>query len=111
MSAYMSRSNGPSAGFALTPVTDRNIQRLGVFTGERHDLADHLRRERRRRTTAGGIAQTRRDPGGRRRIAPPAPPVTDRLAPNPQLPCGLLDAQAGSGQQDDPSSFRQLLWR
>ena len=41
----------------------------------------------------------------------PAPPVTRRLAPNSQLLCGLVDAQAGCRKEDDPSAFRQLLWR
>jgi len=92
-------------------MTDRNVERFGVLTSQRHDLADRLPREGHRCTAAGCIAQTGRDPLGCRRIPPPAAPVIRRLAPNPQSLCRFVDADAGCGQQDDPSAFRQLLWR
>ena len=99
-----------SGQLALTPVTDRDLKRLGVFAGERHDLADHLGREFGRRTAAGCIAQPRGHPGGCRRVEPPAAPVTDRLAPNPKLHGGLGNPNAGGGQQNDACPFRQFLW-
>jgi hypothetical protein len=92
-------------------MTDRHVEGLGIFAGKRHDLADHFRRKRRWRTTTGRIAQTRRDPSGWHCFAPPTPPVTGRLAPNPQLLRGFIDPQAGCRQQDNPSPFRQLLRR
>jgi hypothetical protein len=44
-----------SGQFALAPVTDRDIERLRIFTGKCYDLADHLWRERRRLSMAGRI--------------------------------------------------------
>src|SRR5258708_16882948 len=83
--------HGLSGQFALTPVTDWDIERLGVFTGQGHDLADRFRCERRRRTAARRVAQARCHAGGWYRIPPPAAPVTGRLAPNPQSLGWLTD--------------------
>jgi hypothetical protein len=92
-------------------MTDRNVERFGILTGQRHDLADHFGRKRRRRTAAGRVAQTGSHPGGGIRIAPPAAPVTRGLAPNSQSLSRLFDAEAGCRQQNDPGSLRQFLWR
>jgi hypothetical protein len=37
--------------------------------------------------------------------------VTRGLAPNSQSLSRLFDAEAGCREQNDPSSFRQFLWR
>ena len=98
-----------SGQLTVAPLTDRDSQRLGVLTGERHDLADHLGGELGRRTAAGGVGQTRRHPGRGIRRVPSPPPVPGRLTPDPKLDSGLGNSQTGGGQQNDPRPFRQFL--
>ena len=96
--------------FALTPMTDRDIERLGIFTGQGHDLADHLGSEARWRA---GPWRSRSNAWPRRR-SPPRPSndaarCWRSCARSPVRPPSL--PQPVRGQQNDPRSLRQLLRR
>src|SRR5277367_1965697 len=96
--------------FALAPMTDRYVERLGIFTGQGHDLADYLGCEPRWCPGPWRVVQTRRHAGGCLRVHPTAPPRAGGLAPDPQFVRCLFNPKAARGQQNDPRPLRQLLW-
>ena len=101
-------ANRLTGQFALAPLADRNIQPLGVFAGQRHDLADLLRREGGRRPTARRVAQTRGHARGGFCRQPAAAPVARRLAPDAKLLGGLfmpLPAEASRMMRARSASF------
>jgi len=93
-------------------MAQRQIARLSrLFTGQRDNRADLLRRECRRRAGTRRVCQAVSNRGCLRRAAPAAQPVTHRLRPNAKLARGLADAAPRRGQQDQLGAFRQLPWR
>jgi hypothetical protein len=105
-------------------VAEGLLCRLGVFTGESHDLDDLLRGEGGRGAGAGLIGEDRREEpeplavrgafglGGfqtGRCLGPTLTPQADRLAMEVELTSDLIVGKAGGGKADDLETTEQLL--